>query len=102
MEVAAQLDATVVDMQFVKPLDAAMVLQLAQSHDWLVSIEENAVAGGAGSAVSDVLRSSCPSAQLLQLGLPDHWIEHGSRDEALSEAGLDVQGMLAAIEAQCL
>jgi 1-deoxy-D-xylulose-5-phosphate synthase len=72
---------------------------LAASHDCLVTLEENAIAGGAGSAVSEVLRHHCINVRLLQLGLPDQWIEHGTRDEALAEAGLDVDSILAAVRA---
>ncbi len=97
--VAEQIGATVIDMQFVKPLDQSMVLELAASHDCLVTLEENALAGGAGSAVSEVLRQHGVNVRLMQLGLPDQWIEQGTRDEALTEAGLDVDSILAAVQA---
>lgn len=98
LQVAADCGATVVDMRFVKPLDETMIVQLAATHDWLVTIEENAVAGGAGSGVSEVLRLHGCTTPLLQLGLPDAWIEHGTRDQALADAGLDVDGIRAAVQ----
>ena len=98
LEVAEQIDASVVDMQFVKPLDEALVLEMADSHDWLVTLEENSIAGGAGSAVSELLRAHRPRAQLLQRGLPDTWIEHGTRDQALADAGLDIEGILKSLQ----
>jgi 1-deoxy-D-xylulose-5-phosphate synthase len=97
LEVADRLDATVIDMQFVKPLDETLVLEMAASHRLLVSLEENATAGGAGSAVSELLRLHGTDTRLLQLGLPDEWTEHGTRDQALADAGLDVEGILSAI-----
>ncbi|OOZ36006.1 1-deoxy-D-xylulose-5-phosphate synthase [Solemya velesiana gill symbiont] len=97
LEAAEQIDATVVNMRFVKPLDEAMLADLARSHDLLVTLEENAVAGGAGSAVNEYLAGiQCP-VRTLNLGLPDHFIEHGTQGEQLSAAGLDVPGVLAAI-----
>ncbi|MFX5747686.1 transketolase C-terminal domain-containing protein, partial [Acinetobacter baumannii] len=76
MKVAESLDATVVDMRFVKPLDEALVRELAGSHELLVTIEENAVMGGAGSAVGEFLASEGLEVPLLQLGLPDYYVEH--------------------------
>ena len=97
LEVGEEINATVFNMRFVKPLDVDTVLRLARTHDLLVTIEESAVAGGAGSAVAECLSAHRQSADLLMLGLPDRAIEHGTRDEALRDAGLDRAGVAAAI-----
>jgi 1-deoxy-D-xylulose-5-phosphate synthase len=94
---AEEFDATVVDMRFVKPLDTAVVLQLARSHDALVTLEENVVQGGAGSAVLEVLAASDLRVPVLQLGLPDRFIDHGDSALLLKECGLDAAGVAAAI-----
>jgi 1-deoxy-D-xylulose-5-phosphate synthase len=89
LEIGAQLDATVVNMRYVKPLDEALLCELVPTHIALVTLEENVIAGGAGSAVHEFL-DACGLAQpRLQIGLPDRYIEHGSRDECLAVAGLD-------------
>jgi 1-deoxy-D-xylulose-5-phosphate synthase len=93
------LDATVVNMRFVKPLDEDMVFELARDHALLVTVEDNAVAGGAGSAVNECLARLDAQVPVLNLGLPDRFLEHGSREELLSEAGLDAAGILASVEA---
>ena len=97
LDIATELDATVVNMRFVKPLDESMVLEMARKHDLLVTLEENSLAGGAGSAVHECLMRRNVQVPLLQLGLPDRFIEHGTRDEALRDAGLDREGILQAI-----
>ncbi|RQB74088.1 1-deoxy-D-xylulose-5-phosphate synthase [Pseudomonas aeruginosa] len=97
MKVAESLDATVVDMRFVKPLDEALVGELAGSHELLVTIEENAVMGGAGSAVGEFLASEGLEAPLLQLGLPDYYVEHAKPSEMLAECGLDAAGIEKAV-----
>jgi 1-deoxy-D-xylulose-5-phosphate synthase len=96
--IAARLDATVVNMRFVKPLDEALVLELAAQHRAVVTIEENAIAGGAGSAVLEVLASSGSALPTLNLGIPDRFIEHGSREDCLAAAGLDAASLMGAIE----
>lgn len=98
MEVAEALNATVINMRFVKPLDIDMVLRLAATHDFLVTIEDNVVAGGAGSAVNDCLATQPERVPALNLGLPDSLIETGSREEMLAEASLDRAGILQSIE----
>ncbi|HEX5954063.1 MAG TPA: 1-deoxy-D-xylulose-5-phosphate synthase [Rhodanobacteraceae bacterium] len=98
--VGADLDATVVNMRFVKPLDEALVLELAHSHDALVTLEDNAIAGGAGSAVGELLAARGIEIPLLQLGLPDRFLEHGTREQLLAEAGLDADGIRHAILAR--
>ncbi len=95
--VAAELDATVVDMRFVKPLDEALVRQLANDHELLVTIEENAIMGGAGSAVSEFLAREGVLKPMLHLGLPDSYVEHAKPAQMLAECGLDAQGICAAI-----
>ncbi|MBG7086606.1 1-deoxy-D-xylulose-5-phosphate synthase [Pseudomonas aeruginosa] len=97
MKVAESLDATVVDMRFVKPLDEALVRERAGSHELLVTIEENAVMGGAGSAVGEFLASEGLEVPLLQLGLPDYYVEHAKPSEMLAECGLDAAGIEKAV-----
>ncbi len=91
------LDATVANMRFVKPLDIELVKTLAESHEALVTVEENAVMGGAGSAVSEYLNSIGLVCPVLQLGLPDSYIDHGEPSQMLAECGLDAQGITDAI-----
>ena len=93
-----QLDATVVNMRFVKPLDVELVLQMAQTHELLVTVEENTVQGGAGSAVLECLTQQGRVTRLLQLGLPDRFIEQGDPVQMLSDCGLDADGIVAAIK----
>ena len=92
-EAADKLGATLVDMRWVKPLDEALINQMADSHDLLVTLEENTVAGGAGSAVSEYLNQRVIPVPLLQLGLPDKIIEHGKHPKLLAEIGLDAKGI---------
>jgi len=87
------MGATVVNMRFVKPLDEDLVLEMARSHDVLVTVEENAVAGGAGAAVSEALSRHHCLIPVVHLGLGDEFLEHASREELLSESGLDAQGI---------
>ena len=96
-EFAEIVDASVADMRFVKPLDEALVLELAASHDLLVTLEENVIAGGAGTAVSELLARHGQDIPVLHLGLPDHPLEHGTREQCLQDAGLDVPGIFDAI-----
>jgi 1-deoxy-D-xylulose-5-phosphate synthase len=100
LKVGEALNATVVDMRFVKPLDEALVRELAASHDLLVSIEENSVMGGAGSAVSEFLARENILKPLLHLGLPDYYVEHAKPTQMLAECGLDAAGIEAAIRAR--
>lgn len=98
--VADELDATLVNMRFVKPLDGQQLTELAASHDLLVTVEDNVVAGGAGSGVNEFLNTAGITASVLNLGLPDECVEHGSREEVLADVGLDSQQILAAIQAR--
>ncbi|MFZ9060135.1 MAG: 1-deoxy-D-xylulose-5-phosphate synthase [Steroidobacteraceae bacterium] len=97
MEVAEALDASVYDMRSVKPLDQETVLQASRQHDLLVTVEEGAVSGGAGSAVSECLALHGVAMPVLHLGLPDRFIDHGTREEVLEAAGLDRAGILVAV-----
>ena len=96
-EVGDKLDATVVNMRFIKPLDEALVLDLAQSHDLLVTLDENTIVGGAGGAITEALAANGMAAHVLHLGLPDRFIQHGAREDMLREAGLTVELVEAAI-----
>ncbi|AGN77623.1 MULTISPECIES: 1-deoxy-D-xylulose-5-phosphate synthase [Pseudomonas] len=100
MQVAEQINATVVDMRFVKPLDEALVLELAGSHGLLVTIEENAIMGGAGAAVGEFLASQAVLKPLLHLGLPDIYVEHAKPAQMLAECGLDAAGIEASVKAR--
>ncbi len=91
------LDATVANMRFVKPLDEELVRELAQGHRFLVTLEENVVAGGAGSGVGEYLAATGIDIPILHFGLPDRWIEQGTQAEQLAEAGLTVEQMLAEV-----
>jgi len=95
--IAEALDATLVNMRFVKPLDEELIVTIAARHRALVTIEENATLGGAGSAVAELLGAEGLQLPLLQLGIPDRFIEHGSRDGCLTSAGLDAAGLEASV-----
>ncbi|MGC6230225.1 1-deoxy-D-xylulose-5-phosphate synthase [Hafnia paralvei] len=95
---AEQLNATVADMRFVKPLDEALILELAATHDALVTLEENAIIGGAGSGVNELLMSKRKMVPVLNLGLPDRFIPQGTQEEALHEIQLDAQGIVNQIQ----
>jgi 1-deoxy-D-xylulose-5-phosphate synthase len=100
LEVGEELDATVANMRFVKPLDDELVAQLARSHALLVTVEDNVVMGGAGSAVAESLAAQGIVAAVLQLGLPDRFIDHGDQNQLLALAGLNKDGILASIRAR--
>ncbi|MBN1378486.1 MAG: 1-deoxy-D-xylulose-5-phosphate synthase [Gammaproteobacteria bacterium] len=97
LPIAEQLDATLVDMRFIKPLDEELLLKLVATHDQFVTLEENSVAGGAGSAVNELLAAHNFQFPVLNIGLPDRFIDHGSRDDVLAHAGLSVEGILRQI-----
>jgi 1-deoxy-D-xylulose-5-phosphate synthase len=94
---AEELDATVADMRFVKPLDTDLIDALADDHDLLVTLEENVIAGGAGSAVTEYLNQQNRWMPVLQLGLPDVFMDHGKHGQLLSDIGLDAPGIVASI-----
>jgi 1-deoxy-D-xylulose-5-phosphate synthase len=95
---AERLDATLVNMRFIKPLDIALLREIAASHAGVVTLEDNAIAGGAGSACSEALDAEGILTPRLHIGIPDRFIEHGSRDDCLAAAGLDLAGIAASIE----
>lgn len=97
LQVGEQLEATVVNMRFIKPLDEALILELANGHDYFVTVEENVVAGGAGSAVNELLHRHRILTPVLNIGLPDSFVEQGSREQLLALCGLDVAGIAAKI-----
>jgi 1-deoxy-D-xylulose-5-phosphate synthase len=97
-QVAGHIDATLANMRFIKPLDEKLIDQLAETHEILVTLEENVVMGGAGSAVNEYLASCGRRPRVLNLGLPDRYLDHASHQQQLAEAGLDFEGIIAAIE----
>jgi 1-deoxy-D-xylulose-5-phosphate synthase len=96
--IAERLDATIVDMRFIKPLDVALVRQIASRHRAVITVEENAVQGGAGSAVAEALAEAGISIPMHLIGIPDRFIEHGSREDCLALAGLDAAGLAKHID----
>jgi 1-deoxy-D-xylulose-5-phosphate synthase len=98
LEVADSIDATVANMRFVKPLDVDLIKSLAADHDYFVTIEDGAIQGGAGSACLEVLSSLGINKPLLQLGLPDQFIEHGDYNLLMTKCGLDVEGIANSIK----
>jgi 1-deoxy-D-xylulose-5-phosphate synthase len=99
---AARFDATVANMRFVKPLDLELLRELAESHNAIVTIEESAVAGGAGSACLEALAAMGLERPALQLGLPDRFIDHGDTALLLRECGLDPEGIARAIDSRLM
>jgi len=97
LEAAEQLDATVVNMRYVKPLDVEMILQMAKQHELLVTIEENVIIGGAGSAINECLQAHADSTRVLNLGLPDRFIAHGDTATLLAQCSLDAEGIVQAV-----
>ena len=98
LKAADVLGATVADMRFAKPLDAELVIELARTHDALVTVEEGCVMGGAGSAVLECLAAAGVLVPMLQLGLPDEFVEHGDPAKLLSLCGLDAAGIEQSIQ----
>lgn len=98
MDAASQLDASVADMRFVKPLDVDMIRYLSGHHDILITVEENAIMGGAGSGVLELLQQLKIIKPVLQIGLPDNFIKHGSQEEILAELKLDPKGIILQVE----
>jgi len=99
IKAAEALDASVINMRFVKPLDEALIRRMAETHQGFITVEDGVVAGGAGSAVNEYLQRIGISIPVLNLGLPDRFQEHGSREKLLSEAGLDANQIVAAARA---
>jgi len=92
--VAEKIDATLINMRFVKPLDREAILSAARNHSYLVTVEENVVLGGAGSGVNESVVADGTSIPILNIGLSDSFIQHGTREECLHQAGLDASGIL--------
>lgn len=98
LKAAEKLDATLVNMRFIKPLDENLIKEIAQEHDFLVTVEENTICGGAGSAVSEYLSRAQMVKPILHLGLPDIFIEHGIHEQMLHDCGLDAEGIYQACQ----
>ena len=98
LQAAEQLDATVVNMRWAKPLDLELLLQVASTHEALVTVEDGAVMGGAGSAVGEALQTAGLVRPLLQLGLPDVFIEHGDPARLMAMQGLDAAGIAQSVK----
>ena len=98
LKAAEEVNASVVNMRFVKPLDTEMLQRMAESHELIVTIEENVIAGGAGSGVNEWLLANKFSNQVINLGLPDRFVDHGATRELLAECGLDAAGIIGAIK----
>ena len=96
-KIADQLDATLVDMRFIKPLDKLAIRSAMEHHEFLVTVEENAIAGGAGSGVNELVAVMGKTVPILNIGLEDAFIQHGTREECLQQAGLDELGILRQI-----
>jgi 1-deoxy-D-xylulose-5-phosphate synthase len=97
LEVGDELDATVVNMRFVKPMDDELIASVAQNHQLLVTVEENTIMGGAGSAVLESLANRGITTPILQLGLPDVFIDQGDPSQMLADCGLDKTGILRSV-----
>jgi len=95
---AIELNATLVDMRFVKPLDESLIDELNANHDVLVTVEDNAIAGGAGSGVNEYLLAQGKAVRILNIGVADHFVKHGTQEEVHHELGLDSQGIIAKIK----
>jgi 1-deoxy-D-xylulose-5-phosphate synthase len=99
LQAGEDLDATVVNMRFVKPLDDETLRALAASHELMVTIEENSVIGGAGAEVSRLLQGQATPVRILRLGLPDRFVDHGDQNQLLARLGLDKDGIVARVKA---
>ncbi len=96
-KVGDELGLTVVNMRFVKPLDRELILELAKTHEGFVTLEDNVIAGGAGSGVAELLAAEGITLPVLHVGLPDAFQHHASREQLLAEAGLDADGVRASV-----
>ena len=99
-KIGEELDATVVNMRFVKPLDEALIIDMCAEHDLIVTVEENVIQGGAGAAVNEVIAAHGIAQRIANYGLPDRLLPHGSREDMLRDAGLDYDGILNFITEQ--
>ena len=93
LDVAKENGATVIDMRFVKPIDENMIISLCQTHEYIFTVEDNVILGGAGSAVNEVINKNKVSKNIVNIGVPDKIVPHGNQDEILSDLGLDAIGI---------
>ena len=100
-KIGRELGLTVVNMRFIKPLDRTLLQELAKTHEGFVTLEDNVVMGGAGSGVAELLAAEGITLPVQHLGLPDAYQEHASREQLLAEAGLDAEGIRAALTKRC-
>lgn len=98
MKAAEKLDATLVDMRFIKPLDEQLLMSLSETHDFFVTIEDNSILGGAGSGVNEFVLNSKLGVKIKNIGLPDEFLNHGTREEILADAKLDEEGIMKSIK----
>lgn len=98
LKAGEELNATVVNMRFVKPIDQKLIKDIAKHYDYIITVEDNAVMGGAGSAVNEVLAQDPYAIRIKNLGLPDQFLDHASREELLIDAGLDADSLLKSIQ----
>ena len=96
---AKELNATLIDMRFVKPLDLTLIDDVVKNHDVIITVEDNAIAGGAGSGVNEYILSQGIAIKILNIGLPDSFIKHGTQQEIHQELGLDSKGIIDKINA---
>ena len=99
-KIGEELDATVVNMRFVKPIDESLIIDMCANHDLVITVEENVIQGGAGAAVNEVIVSHGIAQRIANYGLPDRLLPHGSREDMLRDAGLDYDGILNFITEQ--
>jgi len=99
LEAAQEIDATVANMRFVKPIDRELIAELAREHSLLISVEENTLIGGAGAEVARVLEEVGSPVKFLRMGLPDRFIDHGDQAQLLAELGLDKEGIVRTVRA---
>jgi 1-deoxy-D-xylulose-5-phosphate synthase len=92
--IGKEINATVVNMRFVKPIDESVILDMCNRHDLIITVEENVIHGGAGSAVNEVIAAYGVEKKIINHGLPDRLIQHGTRDDMLKDARLDYEGIL--------
>ena len=93
LDVAIKNGATVIDMRFVKPIDEKIIISLCQTHEYIFTVEDNVILGGAGSAVNEVVNSNKISKNIVNIVVPDKIVPHGNQDEILSDLGLDAAGI---------
>ena len=92
--IAQDLDATIVNMRFVKPIDEMLIIDMCETHELIITVEENAISGGAGTAVNEVIAANRIKQKIANYGLPDRLLQHGSREDMLRDAKLDYEGIL--------